>query len=262
VTLAGVYPGRRFRIRSPAGQWFDWQIYLVDGRLYQVIVSTTDPDKFAAAARKFHRSFKLLPAEQPRMLAHASPDSPHTAADPPAASGAMPTPEGLIGSIGITRAKEEMRQRFGNDKVVEVQIFNAGDPTGGLSLTEKLKTMVDPGAEPHLYYYPGGTLRVVLAPVSDLAAFRARIDFGEVLAANEAQRLVVVRIGRSASSGPTDGLPPGVGPGGPGGPDGPFGPMGPFGPHGSFGPRGPMGRGGQDGGPAQPLTPQPPRMTP
>ena len=85
----------------------------------------------------------------------------------------MRTPEGLTGFIGIARAKEDMRRRFGNDKVVEVQFFNPGDPADGLSLTEKLKTMVDPGAEPHLYYYQMGTLQVVLAPVSDLAAFRA-----------------------------------------------------------------------------------------
>ena len=165
---------------------------------------------------------------------------------------------GLPGASGIASAKADLQQRFGRDRVVEIQVHNNGDLTAASWLPEKLKAMIDPGAEPNVHVSDQGlTVRAVVAPVSDLAAFRARIDFGDVVATDEAQRLVVVSLSRPGLPGSV----PGLGPGGRGGPDdpglGPRGPFGPFGPDSPFGPRGP---GGRRIGPPTPRTP--PTMPP
>ena len=136
------------------------------------------------------------PPEPPIMPGRSTPPVTDGGWFPPTETGES-TPPGIPGAPGDAG---DPRQRYGRNRVVQLHLLGVTGRDVERRLTDRLASMVDPGEVATVSVSVTGLIgSATVAPVSDLAAFRSQIDFGEVVAAHEDQRVLVVRVGPTRS---------------------------------------------------------------
>jgi hypothetical protein len=82
---------------------------------------------------------------------------------------------------------------YGPEQTVTVEISGVADDAARDEITEALKTMTDSSGHSISTTSSGDSMKVTLAPVSDVDAFAKKIKFGEVTEVRD--RVVKVSIG-------------------------------------------------------------------
>ena len=120
---------------------------------------------------------------------------PHPAGPPRADFPGTPFPGRPPGPPGGGPAGhfERISARFGRDRIVRLKITGTAGLNVGPTLTRELDEIRDPGPGKEWQFSPeGDQVDVVLAPVGDLDACAARIDFGTVAEIDRDGRLITV----------------------------------------------------------------------
>lgn len=132
-----------------------------------------------------------MPNFQPQPF-QPPPFQPQPFAPPPPPPGFRSVPPGdAQGEILLARAEiqldaraEQRRQaivrKFGEDRVVTVQVKNVPDAAASTAIQEKIKSLLVGGSTSISASLRGTTLTVVAAPVNHIKGFANRLDFGTV----------------------------------------------------------------------------------
>lgn len=84
---------------------------------------------------------------------------------------------------------------YGPEQTVTIEISGVADASAKEQIQEKLKTMTDSSGHSMSTSSSGDSMTVKLAPVSDVAAFAKKIDFGKVTDTDVTGRVVKVSVG-------------------------------------------------------------------
>jgi hypothetical protein len=115
-----------------------------------------------------------------------------------AAQPSGPKPPPWADGRGSAKQLERMRAHFRADRVVRLQLTSTTGLVVHPSLFQRLVSLRDPGSELATRISSSSDqVTIILAPVSDLEALAARIDFGTVTEIDREERLITVAVDRS-----------------------------------------------------------------
>jgi len=149
---------------------------------------------------RLHVPGRLPHAGPPKLGVHAVAGGPppHDPRGPGAAPPRPKPPPWADGPGSPEEQLDRLRARFRADRVVRLQLTGTTGLVIQSSLSRRLASLCDPGSEWSVRTSSSADqVKVILAPVSDLEALAARIDFGTVTEIDREERLIIVAVDRS-----------------------------------------------------------------